>query len=416
MAKEQRSLMKFYLSGIGRVPLPWAMRYLDEDNVPGALHHLWQAVDMNPDNVGYSMELAGLLSDIERYDESNEILLMVMQNEEAPGECFYGLGCNFLGMGDLSNAEESLEQYLSRDPDGDFIEEAIAILDNIEEHRRDHLQPVDLSGSDESERRKAREGNKLLQAGEFRQAIRTLKEVNLTGEEGISARNDLAVAYYFDGQLDEAARVARKILRDHPGQLQTMCNLALFIHKSDREEALRLIEGRRRGRTDPLLNYRVGVVLCEMGEHEGPAGDGSVRRPEPIGRENPHYYALACYNSGQCKGGGDLERLRRIGPGSTVISCIATGRAAPRRRRARTASLQHAVPEEEGIRRIRRSAPSAESQSHRELGGIQSSEPAIWGMTRKTPAAQCDVAELVAAGAVENERCASPLCSAVTNR
>jgi hypothetical protein len=269
-----------------------------------------------------------------------------------------------------------------------------------------------LSRSDESERRKAREGNKLLQAGEFRQAIRTLKEVNLTGEEGISARNDLAVAYYYDGQHDEAARVARKILRDHPGQLQTMCNLALFIHKSDREEALRLIE-RAAGATgrDPLLNYRMGVVLCEMGEHER-----ARRAMESVAVQNPydariqHYYALACYNSGQCKrAAGIWEQLRRICPGSTVISWYSRLAAARLRGDDAPELLPYSmqVPVEEVIRRIREiGVRLQESQSLQELGrDPEFRNLLIWGMTLKDPRLRRVMLQmLVAAGGRENER------------
>lgn len=413
MANEQSNphgILPFRQSG--EFHYRWAKRYLDEDNVPGALHHLWQAVDMSPDNVGYSMELAGLLSDIERYDESNEILLMLMQNEEAPGECFYGLGCNFLGMGDLSNAEESLEQYLSRDPDGDFIEDAIVMLDDIEEHRREQIQPVDSSGSDESARRKAREGNKLLQAGEFRQAIRKLEEVDLAGEEDIAARNDLAVAYYYDGQHAEAARVARGILRDHPGQLQTMCNLALFVHKSDREEALRII-GQAAGAagSDPLVKYRVGVVLCEMGEHEqARRAVESVAVLNPYDMRIQHYHALACYNSGQCKkAAGIWEQLRRTCPGSTVIGWY--GRLAAARLRGDDVpevlpySMQ--VPVDEVIRRIREiGVRLQESQSLRDLGrDPEFRSLLLWGVTLKDLRLRRVMLQmLAAAGGLENER------------
>ena len=42
------------------------------------------------------------------------------RTKEARSECFFGMGCNFIGLGDLDKAEESFEKYLAVSPDGEY--------------------------------------------------------------------------------------------------------------------------------------------------------------------------------------------------------------------------------------------------------------------------------------------------------
>jgi tetratricopeptide (TPR) repeat protein len=390
----------------------WAMRYLDEDNVPHALHHLWQAVELNPDNMNYNLELASLLSEMRRYDESNEILLLMMQREEAPGECYYGIGCNFWGQGDMRNATESLEQYLNHDPEGDYIEDAIVILDHIEESQQKRLRPVGPAYELDCMRERAQEGSRLLLAGEFRKAIDTLEEVTLPGDEGLISQNNLALAYFYDGQTSKAIMLVRDLLDRQPRHVYSLCNLALFTFRSDPMMAREAIgKAEKEVGRDAFLSYRVGAVLCEMGEHER-----ARRAMEIVAAQHPyeikiqHYYALTCYNSGEYKRASALwEQLHRMYPESSMITWYGSVAAARLRGEDAPGELPYSmqVPIDEMIRRIRTiGVRLQESRSIRELRKDEEFRKLlIWGLSlRESRLRRVMLQMLVATGGAKNER------------
>lgn len=389
------------------------MRALDKNDVPGAVHHLWRAVEMSPENAGYSLELASLLSDMQRYGESNEILLLLMQCGDAPGECFFGLGRNFLGLGDMDSAFESLDLYMRREPDGDFADDAAEMLDRIGDQRRDGRQPEAAASPEDAMRLRAKEGSRLLQAGEFKKAAEALRDVKLPGEDGLAAGNDLAAAYYYDGRPGEAIRVLRGILREHPGHLHSQCNLALFLYPGEPAQARCVIaKAAKAAGNDPVMNYRVGVVLCEMGEHAK-----ARRAMEPIAARYPfdvriqHYYALCCYNSGQIAKAASLwEKLRRLCPDNPAIGWYAGLAAARLRNEAglpETLGYSINVPPDEAIRRIRAIGSRVqESRSLRSLGRDREfREMLVWGMTLRDIRIRRAMLQLmVASGGRDNER------------
>ena len=113
-----------------------ALKMMDGMNYLGALPMVRRALEKEPDNIEYMMKHAEILTELSKYEESNSVLFEVlMKTKEARSECFFGMGCNFIGLGDLDKAEESFEKYLAVSPDGEYrddVEEFLALFCDME--------------------------------------------------------------------------------------------------------------------------------------------------------------------------------------------------------------------------------------------------------------------------------------------
>lgn len=110
-----------------------ARKYMSDNNYFEALSFYTKAVELEPDNPEYLLDLAEAFTETDNFEDSNQILLGLIQQGEQVSECFFGLGCNFLGMQDYAKAQESFLKYLQLEPDGIYYEDANEILDMLEE-------------------------------------------------------------------------------------------------------------------------------------------------------------------------------------------------------------------------------------------------------------------------------------------
>ena len=91
-----------------------ALKMIDNTNYLGALPMVRKALEKAPGNLDYMMKYAEILTELSKYEESNSILFEIqMKAKNERSECFFGMGCNFIGLGDLDKAEESFEKYLA---------------------------------------------------------------------------------------------------------------------------------------------------------------------------------------------------------------------------------------------------------------------------------------------------------------
>ncbi|HIS01687.1 MAG TPA: hypothetical protein IAA74_08820 [Candidatus Excrementavichristensenella intestinipullorum] len=62
------------------------------------------------------MDLAQILCQMGCYEESNRILAGILGMGDPPNDCYFGLCCNYMGMGQHELAYRSMVQFLSQDP------------------------------------------------------------------------------------------------------------------------------------------------------------------------------------------------------------------------------------------------------------------------------------------------------------
>jgi tetratricopeptide (TPR) repeat protein len=192
-----------------------AQKMMDGGAFINALNTIRRAVEIEPDNAEFSLCLAEVLTELARYEESNSVLFELLKNRtEADADCYFCLGCNFMGLNDVDKARESFEKYMQIDPDGEYSEEVEDFLyyfDSEEENIRELIDELNGDGI----YKKAYEGKKHLDNAEFEKAVEVLESIEDDAEDISYAKNNLALAYYCLKDVDKAIDITSKVLKNN---------------------------------------------------------------------------------------------------------------------------------------------------------------------------------------------------------
>lgn len=247
-----------------------AVRHLDRHNLKDAVKYFRKAAEYEPDNPVNHCNLAGVLSEMGQYEESNEILEHILQSiDPNMHECLFYLANNWANLNQFDKAEEYVARYLELDPNGEFVKDAEEMLDIlIEEFGGGDVlrQRMEEKAIERREQDKAR---KLLEQGKFMEATAYLKRTIEEHPDLLSPRNNLSLAYYYLGQLDSAVATALNVLELDPGNLHARCNLAVFYHHlGHQEEMEQILQGLRI--LYPMnidQAYKLATTMGILGEH-----------------------------------------------------------------------------------------------------------------------------------------------------
>ncbi len=246
-----------------------AVQSLDRYHYDRALKYFRKAVEFEPENPVNHCNMAGILSEMGRYEESNEILRSVLDRiDPAMTECYYYLANNYANMELYEAAEEALVRYLENDLDGQFLEEADELLDLL---KFELNRPTKLSTIKSKENvfahDKARE---LLEAGRFADAVKILEDIIEKEPSFLAARNNLGLAYYYMGLFEKSVVTINEVLESEPGNLHALCNLAIFYQHSNQDGPLRKLVDRL-NKTIPFHPehvFKMATTLGIVGEHK----------------------------------------------------------------------------------------------------------------------------------------------------
>ena len=165
------------------IPIQWdatffferAVRSLDRYHYDKALKYFRRAAEYEPDNPVNHCNMAGILSEMGNYEESNRILQSIVDElDPEMTECHFYMANNYANMELYEAAEDSLVRYLEEDTEGQFLEEAEEMMEllHFELERPTKLAFI-----------KAREGffehdqaRQLLEEGKFVEAVTTAGE------------------------------------------------------------------------------------------------------------------------------------------------------------------------------------------------------------------------------------------------
>lgn len=246
-----------------------AVQSLDRYHYDKALKYFRKAVEFEPENPVNHCNMAGILSEMGRYEESNDILRSVLDRiDPAMTECYYYLANNYANMELYEAAEEALVRYLENDLDGQFLDEADELLDLL---KFELNRPTKLSTIKSKENvfahDKARE---LLEAGRFADAVKILEDIIAKEPSFLAARNNLGLAYYYMGLFEKSVVTINEVLESEPGNLHALCNLAIFYQHSNQEGPLRKLVDRL-NKTVPFHPehvFKMATTLGIVGEHK----------------------------------------------------------------------------------------------------------------------------------------------------
>jgi tetratricopeptide (TPR) repeat protein len=248
-----------------------ALRHLDRRDLQSSLKYFRKAVEYEPDNPVNHCNLAGVLSEMGRFEESNEVLRTILEEiDSSMVECYFYMANNFANLGEYELAEEYAALYIESDPDGEFVEEAEEMLEIL----------VDEFGGGEILRRRQQEryekqsgqdtARRLLEEGKFYEATLQLEKMIRESPEATAPRNNLSLAYYYLGDLDRAIELAYEVLAKDPNNIHAYCNLAVYYqHRNEKQKVREILD--ILCKLYPLNfdhAYKLATTMGILGEHE----------------------------------------------------------------------------------------------------------------------------------------------------
>lgn len=299
-----------------------ARKSLETNNYINALNYYRKALEKEPDNIEYSLDLAEVYTEMSYYNESNRILFSILQKDSTAIECYFGIGCNFLGLHDYKKAEECLERYLNFDSYGLYSDEAADLLEILQNQDYYFNQEKETDPERAQLLADASRGKSCLDKGEFKKAIRVLEKVLEGDKDLIFARNNLALAYYCDGDIDRAINACKQILSKYPNNVHANCNLAIFYKDAGDVEASKKHISRVLALSvdEPEDLYKIVVTLCEFKEHEKANKLlEKLIQYKPYDTNILHYMAVSFFNLKSYKKALQYwDKIEKINPGNTI--------------------------------------------------------------------------------------------------
>jgi tetratricopeptide (TPR) repeat protein len=342
-----------------------AVQSLDRHHYDKALKYFRRAVEYEPENPVNHCNLAGILSEMGNYEESNRILKNIIESvDPSMTECHFYIANNFANMEDYESAEESLIRYLEEDPRGQFLEDAEEMIDLLSYELK---RPTKLNSV------KSREGlfehdkaRSLLEEGKFSEAVRLLEKLIRKHPDFTAAYNNLALAYYYMGLFDKSMSTIQKVLAIEPGNLHALCNIAIFYqHAGDKDNLRSLLDMLQK--TEPFHIdhvFKLATTMGILGEH--PSAYRLFKRLLKSGElgYDPclyHYTAVAAYNTGKLSEAWRLwKQTEKLDPGSNIpafyLNQLRELEREPDRTERSTLSYHYHLPFEEQFRMMETSS------------------------------------------------------------
>ena len=248
------------------------VQFLNRSDLPRALRSFRRAVECEPLNAVNHCNLAGVLSELGDFEESNQILQNVL-NDIAPdmAECYFYMANNYANLGEYELAEAQVVKYLEVDPTGEFAGDADEMLDLlIHEFGGGEILRASRKRQIENTRSKDRPRS-LLEEGKFHEAVHVLEQELAKDEQAIAPRNNLSLAKYYLGHIDEATEYAHQVLEIDPTNIHALCNLAVFArYRGKEQDEYKQLVGLLK-KIHPLQfdhGFKLATTLGILGEHK----------------------------------------------------------------------------------------------------------------------------------------------------
>ncbi|MFC5466594.1 tetratricopeptide repeat protein [Lederbergia graminis] len=243
------------------------LKAYDRYDINKAKKYLKRAWELEPYEPMIACQLAIVYTEAEEYEESNRLLFTVLEELDARmTECHYFIANNFAHLGMFTESYKHAQLYLENDTVGEFAEDAEELMSLIgfDDENIEVLEKQDeiINRLDEA--------RLLLETGEFNKAVEMLEQAVIDYPEFWPAHNNLALAYFYEGDTGKATGVLEKVFENNPGNLHALCNLAVFLfyeHETEKlKELLTALE-----KVQPILlehRYKLGATFALTGKYE----------------------------------------------------------------------------------------------------------------------------------------------------
>lgn len=195
-----------------------------------AIKWLQRALELSPKDPLYQCQLSVVYTEIGFFHSANELLMDVLEkNRDKYPDCYYLLANNYAHLGLLNEAKKHANFYLGIEPDGDFADEAEALLEllDIDEEEDDEW---DLDHEDEllvSQEAIFRH----MEYMEWEQAVPLIEDMMENFPEQPLAKHDYALALFGMGEQEKALELELRYLEEKEDEMLSHLNLAVFYHE-----------------------------------------------------------------------------------------------------------------------------------------------------------------------------------------
>jgi len=233
-----------------------------------AKKHLQRAIALEPRDPIIICQLAVVLTEIGDHSGSNQYLLSIIDEIDPDmSECYYFLANNYAHLGLFQEAQKYAKLYLEYEPDGEFAEDTEDLLELLSIESEIEEEIFDIKDELIIKQEKARH---FLEDGELDQAICLLKEIISEYPDFWSAYNNLALAYFYTGDVVKAAEILEEVLEKNPGNLHALCNTLVFLFYQRKNKRVKELVSRLE-RIHPILvehRYKLGATFGLVGRYD----------------------------------------------------------------------------------------------------------------------------------------------------
>lgn len=244
-----------------------ALKAIDKDQMDKAYKYMKRAAELSPDDAHVLMQFGILEMEAQNFEKAYELIHTAYSLEPSEAEHVFFLaeisGC----IGLMRDAQKYAEMYLQMEPDGMYVQEAEDILEFVQFEENE----VEFLDDDESQKLIAQEkARRLMEDGNFPEAIEVLEQIIETYPDLWPAYNNLALAYFYVGETEQSRALLHNVLRENHGNLHALCNLTVVAYYEKNEEELQaLLEILKKINPYDWENrYKLGATLALVGQYE----------------------------------------------------------------------------------------------------------------------------------------------------
>lgn len=291
------------------------IRAYDRHDFHSAEKYMRRAMQLEPTEPMILFQLAIIYTEVGKYEDSNVLLHKIMEElDEDFVECYYLLANNYAYLGLFEDAYAYAQLYMENDAEGEFREDTENLLELLSLEMDEGFMEEDWLIV------KQEKAKSLLELGEFSEAIENLNDLIAEYPEFWPAYNNLALAYFYMGDMEKAATVVENVLSKSEGNLYALCNKMLILHFDRRyDEADLLAETLQK--VKPMLTeqqYKLGVTFALTGHYEYAYHWFRVLQKNGFTGDESFFYWLshAAFHSGRLEVAETAwEKLLFINPG-----------------------------------------------------------------------------------------------------
>ncbi|ATP41735.1 transcriptional regulator [Solibacillus sp. R5-41] len=244
-----------------------ALKAIDRDEMDQAYKYIKRAADLSPDDANVLLQYGILEMELQNFEHAYELIHTAYSKEPNEAEIVFMLaeisGC----LGLMHDAKKFAAQYLEMEPGGSYNEDALEILDFVH-YVSDEEQDIDEH--DTAKMIAQEKARRLMEQGDFQQAIEVLENVIEEYPQLWTAYNNLALAYFYIGEAEQAKALLHEVLRENHGNLHALCNLTVIAYyEKDEAELKGFVTLLKKIQPYDWENrYKLGATLALIGQYE----------------------------------------------------------------------------------------------------------------------------------------------------